>query len=332
MNIYIKNNNTSYNRKKPCKYDTCTNCGSVKHMYKQCSEPITSWGIILVAYDYKNNNKPEHSKYIVLNDQYTKETHTRVSIETEDDRMVVSSAYHNIKFLMISRKHSVGYVEFIRGRYRSEKIDQIIYLFRQMMQSEIYKIKYSLTIEGGFDYLWQDFWGVNFESMYIKDKIKSKACYDMLKMSGVEGPEIDLKYIATTVKADYDNEEWGFPKGRKNRAETEEECAVREFKEESGYSDDDFRVIKNIAPMTEEFIGTNGIRYRHVYYIAELISNKQPINNITESQKNEIGNIQFMDFITAREIIRDYHIPRKSIIETLFLYYLDHLVVANRLQ
>lgn len=331
MNTYSKNNSMIQNRKKITRDIACTNCGSRRHTYKQCSEPVTSWGMILVTYG--DMNQPVHPEHVDLSDSDMKETQSRVLIESNVDRMIVSSAYHNIRFLMISRKNSVGYVEFIRGRYRPEKIDQVIYLFKQMMQTEIDKIKHSLTIEKGFDYLWKDFWGTKAESpYYIKDKTVSRANYDMLKVKGVEGPELDLKYIVSTVKAEYDIEEWGFPKGRKNRVETEEECAVREFKEESGYSDDDFRVIKNIEPMIEEFIGTNGIRYRHVYYVAELISNKLPRNDVTESQKDEIGNVQFMGFTTALECIRDYHIPRKILLEKLFTYYLDRLVVANRSQ
>jgi 8-oxo-dGTP pyrophosphatase MutT (NUDIX family) len=331
MNTYSKNNTSFLSRKKIIKDIACTNCGSRRHIYKQCSEPVTSWGVILVTYGAMN--QPIHPDHVDLSDTDMKETQSRVLIESNIDRMTVGLAYNNIKFLMISRKNSVGYVEFIRGRYRPEKIDQVIYLFKQMMQTEIDKIKHSLTFEKGFDYLWKDFWGTKAESSYlIKDKTVSRANYDMLKVKGVEGPELDLKYIVSSVRAEYDIEEWGFPKGRKNRIETEEECAVREFKEESGYSDDDFRIVKNVEPMIEEFIGTNGIKYRHVYYVAELITDKPPRNDITESQKDEIGNVQFMGFTSALECIRDYHIPRKVLLEKLFTYYLDRLVVAKRNQ
>jgi 8-oxo-dGTP pyrophosphatase MutT (NUDIX family) len=261
------------------------------------------------------------------------ETQDRVLIESNTDRMIVSDAYHNIKFLMISRKHSVGYVEFIRGRYRPEMIDQVIYLFKQMMQTEINKIKYSLSLEKGFEYLWKDFWGAKADSAYLSnDKRTSKLNYEMLKIKeGVDGPELDLNYIVANVNAEFAIEEWGFPKGRKNRSETDAECAIREFKEESGYLDEDFKIISEIKPLVENFIGTNGVRYRHVYYVAELITNKEPRNNVTDSQRDEIGNVQFMDFGTAIECIRDYHIPRKVILEKLFTYYLDKLVLSNRL-
>jgi len=307
----------------------CTNCDSKHHIYKQCHEPVTSWGIILVT--FSDLNRPIHDKKIDLCGADMSETQSRVLIESNTDRMIVSNAYHSIKFLMISRKHSVGYVEFIRGRYKPEKLDQVIYLFKQMMQNEIDKIKLSITYEKGFEYLWKDFWGNKADSTYLlNDKRISKINYEMLKIKGVDGPELDLKYIVDTVKAEYDIEEWGFPKGRKNRSETELECAIREFKEESGYTDGDIKLIHEIKPLVEIFNGTNGITYKHVYYVAELMTDIAPKNNITESQRDEIGNIQFMDFTSAIEYIRDYHIPRKVLLEKLFTYYLDKLVLSNR--
>lgn len=326
MNTNIKK--TICVNKRKINRDECTNCGGFNHSYKNCLEPVTSWGIILVTYD--DLHKPIHNKNTDLSESET-DTQSRVLIESRNDQTLVSHAYFKIKFLMISRKNSVGYVEFIRGRYRPEKIDQVIYLFKQMMQSEIDKIKYSLTLEKGFDYLWKDFWGSKAESYHLlNDRRTSKTNYELLKTKGVDSPDLDLKYIVSTVKAEYNIEEWGFPKGRKNRYESEEQCALREFKEESGYLDEDIKIINEIKPLVEEFNGTNGIRYRHVYYVAELISNKQPKKDVTESQKEEIGNIQFMDFTTALEFIRDYHIPRKIVLQKLFTYYLDKLVVSNR--
>jgi len=329
MNNYVKNNNT-LNRKKINRGILCSNCGSKHHSYKQCTDPITSWGIILITFgDLK---KPLHDKSIDLSMIDLTETQNRVLVESNNDRMIVKQICHNIKFLMVSRKHSVGYVEFIRGKYRPEKIDQIIYLFKQMMQTEIDKIRNSLTMENGFIYLWNDFWGAKADAPYlINDKRMSKTNYDILKIKGsIDGPELDLKYISSNVTADYSIKEWGFPKGRRNKMETGIECAIREFKEESGYTDSDIEVIHQINPLVEVFTGTNGILYKHIYYVAELISNKKPQNNITESQIEEIGNIEFMDFISALEYIREYHIPRKILLEKIFTYYLDKLILSNR--
>lgn len=316
---------SSYINKKS-KIILCTNCGKNNHEYKECIEPITSWGIILIKYG--DMKEPIHNTI----DINTYDNIEREQIETSTDRLLVSNANQNIMFLMVSRKHSVGYVEFIRGRYRPEKIDNVVYLFKQMKQKEIDKIKYSLSIENGFTYLWKDFWGNKNNLVYLqKDKKKSKENYDMLQYKGVDGPEIDLQTIIDMITIDYNTEEWGFPKGRRNKYESDKECAIREFKEETGYSDKDFKIIDDIKPLVELFIGTNGISYRHIYYVAELVSNDTIINNITESQNDEIGSIQFMNFQTALMSIRDYHISRKQLLEYIYIYYIDRLLISNKI-
>ena len=313
----------SYNKKK--KNYLCTNCGKNTHDYKHCNEPVTSWGVILVK--YRDMKKPIHNSI----DINTYANHKRACIETLNDRIVISNANQNIMFLMVSRKYSVGYVEFIRGRYRPEKIDQVVYLFKQMKPSELDLIKYSLMIEEGFTYLWKSFWGNKHILTYLsKDKQRSQENYNILQYNGVDGPEIDLKTLVNMITVDYDIDEWGFPKGRKNKYESDRDCAIREFKEETGYTANDFKIIDEIKPLIEIFIGTNGITYRHIYYVAELISNKSPVNNITESQKDEIGNIQFMNFQTALINIRDYHIPKKNLLKNLYIYYMDILLISNR--
>ena len=93
--------------------------------------------------------------------------------------------------------------------------------------------------------------------------------------------------------------------------------------EESGYTDSDFKIIDNIEPIIEEFYGTNGIKYRHVYYVAELISNKIPKNNVTESQTDEIGEITFMNLSTATQTVRPYHKEKIKLLTSLTQYYFD---------
>jgi len=306
---------------------TCTNCNSRTHVYKECTEPITSWGVILVSHE--GFVRPPHYDRVnlqsVLDESNPNDpTRSRAKISTDNDRGVACDASNNLMFLMISRKHSVGYVEFIRGRYKPHKTDQIMYLFRQMMQSEIDVIKRSIEMDDGFDFLWNGFWGQRANVPYIqKDRTNSRTHYRTLKNTPVD----NLEYIVTHVKAEHQIGEWGFPKGRRNRNETEQECAIREFKEETGYTERDIRVIDSIEPIVERFIGTNGIEYRHVYYVAEFASGSIPVPEITNE---EIGEMRFMNFIDAMGSIRDYHIPRKQLLSSLFMYYVDQLVVSNR--
>ena len=58
-----------------------------------------------------------------------------------------------IKFLMIQRKHSLGYLEFLRGRYDLNNIESIVFLLEQMTPNELI----DLSIKE-FDYLWNMLW------------------------------------------------------------------------------------------------------------------------------------------------------------------------------
>jgi len=310
----------------------CLNCNNKTHSYKECKEPTTSWGIILVNYNNvrTENIKPEHTKIDLSKIDYT-DKKNRQEI-TEKDMDNVNSILNNINFLLISRKHSLGYSEFIKGEYKVDKTDQIKYLFKQMKKSEIEKIKNSLTREDGFEILWKDLWR-NRENKLIQRKKLSLNNYNLLKNDDkIDGPYINLKILTEKVSPEYDNDEWGFPKGRKNRNEFESDidCAIREFNEETGYTNNDYKIIEEIEPLVEDFVGTNGISYRHIYFVAEQISDKKPENNITESQKDEIGNIMFMNFQMALDSIRKYHISRKLILEKIFIYYIDKLIVSLR--
>jgi 8-oxo-dGTP pyrophosphatase MutT (NUDIX family) len=337
MNIALNNNNnnnTNINNaniniyKKNSIIYTCTNCGKKNHDWKDCKEPTTSWGIILV--NLNDFEKPNHD---TLNNEKINLSDKKVSIKKEKDRMIVSKVFSNLQFLMISRKHSLGYIEFIRGRYKPHMIDPTTYLFRQMTECEIKKIDASQTMENGFDYLWKDLWGDRANNEYlVKEKAIAKKKYDTLKYVRENGPEISLDFIVKNVRPDYQIEEWGFPKGRRNRFESEQQCALREFKEESGYKDEDIKLIDTIIPLVEEFIGTNGVKYKHIYYVAELVTDKLPSANTTESQTKEIGNIGFFDFQTANQYIRDYHIERKMILQNVFMYYLDKILLKSHEQ
>ena len=328
MQYSRKINNTSLKRK-PYKDMACTNCGGNDHQYKSCPEPIASWGLILVAFN--GLNYPIHAPVDLMMMDMS-DTKNRVLVESKSDRHLVSDAHQRIKFLMISRKNSVGYVEFIRGRYRIEMIDQLVYLFRQMMQVEIDRIRRSLDMDDGFIYLWNDFWGSKSDSQHLQQEMTiSQTNYMLLRSKGVDGPQLSLQDIVDSVKSDYDIPEWGFPKGRRDRNETDIECARREFREETGYTDSDYKLIPEIKPLTEDLIGTNGVKYRHIYYVGELIANKSPKNNLTESQKNEIGDIMFMDISTALTCIRSYHTSRHILIKNLFTYYMDRLIESNRI-
>ena len=315
---------------------TCTNCGKLGHYNKTCREPPTSYGIILIKMcnvALSNENIQPVEDHTIVNDCI--EQHGEIdmnglmSIASKDKFESIGKHLDSIRFLMVSRKHSLGYCEFIRGRYRIESVEGIQFLFKQMMPHEIQDIG-----EKNFDELWNEFWGnddrktvvrpnrrihIDFESQYLESKDK----FDKLRKK--DGKHLSLDFYTRNVMAEYLVPEWGFPKGRKKVGELDIDCAIREFSEETGLSKSDFVIIDNIEPIVENMVGTDGKKYRHIYYIAEMITEKNPTVGDT-LPSSEIGGVHFFTYDEAMEAIRDYHKEKKEILTGVFVQYMNKLM------
>lgn len=298
---------------------SCINCGKLGHEYKQCTDAIISLGIILLKFDYSKIIKIFSD--IVSSDNKIDIINNGIKIESESDISLFSELQENIKFLMIRRKHTLGYIEFIRGRYKPDNVDGIVFLFQQMTKEEIEKIgKMSITE------LWDDFWSdPQKKLLYEKEFYKTKQNFEKLK-NGDE-TELTLDFYVKHVIPTWDQAEWGFPKGRRNKTESNRECAIREFEEESGLTSDDYILLDGIKPLVEEFIGTNGVRYKHIYYVAYSNNDKIPsIDQTNNHQKSEIGDIGYYTYNEVMELIRPYHIERKKIVMKLYMYLLEKII------
>jgi ADP-ribose pyrophosphatase YjhB (NUDIX family) len=296
------------------KHIICNNCNKYNHESRDCKEPITSWGIILVNLEniYENNN-------IKLNHVHTNIKNKIFNITPQNHRDLenLSKYMNDIKFLLVQRKHSIGFMDFLRGKYKIDNIDQINSLFQYMNKKEI-----DLISTSDFDFLWKYMWNndptkINTQK---KDYIIAKQKFDDLK-NGVNC-DVTLDFFIKNITPLYTFNEWGFPKGRKDKNETTLECAIREFSEETQIDPKSIKIIQTIDPIEENLIGTNGIPYRHIYYIAETtVSNIPDISN-----NNEIGNLNYFNYNDAINLIRDYHREKKNILSNIYLYYLEILI------
>ena len=109
--------------------------------------------------------------------------------------------------------------------------------------------------------------------------------------------------------------EWGFPKGRRNYQERDYECAVREMMEETGYSTDSVKNIKNILPFEEYFIGSNYKSYKHKYFLMKMDYEKSKNVSLENIKNNfEISAIKWMPFLDCVNAIRSYNLEKRKII------------------
>jgi len=294
----------------------CSNCNKSNHEYKDCKEPITSWGIILVNLSDITNNVKHRENINICN------RISNISPQNYKDLENLSKYMNNIKFLLIQRKHSIGYMDFLRGKYKIDNIDQINSLFQHMNPREISKLK-----TGEFRELWNEMWNNDATKINnIKEYNNAENKFNKLKMD--KSLELNLDFFVDNITPLYKQNEWGFPKGRKNHNETPIDCAKREFLEETNIDISKINIISNIMPIEENLIGTNGLPYRHIYYIAETISDNIDLNNIENNieNNNEIGNIGFFNYNDAKELIRDYHTEKKYILQSIYMYYLEILL------
>tara|TARA_B100001105_G_C22334638_1_gene418473 strand:- start:99 stop:983 length:885 start_codon:yes stop_codon:yes gene_type:complete len=288
MEIENENKSPSHNIKK-YKKKYCNNCGNHGHHYRNCKYPITSYGIVCFKINGLNEKQP------LTNDK--------------------------IQYLLIRRRNSISYVEFLRGKYRFIDLEFISTLFSRMSENERNTIS-----NANFDEIWKNLWiGDNLEKNTIEyNRVKKK--YMQLKNGLlIEDKFITLDNILQNTTSIYIEPEWCFPKGRRNCFETDLECSEREFQEETNYIKQDYELYDDILPFTEQHVGSNNITYRTIYYLAQSSKNKVPsIDKNNKLQCREISSIGFYNYDTiVNKLFRDYDIEKKKNIKNIHKKILD---------
>jgi ADP-ribose pyrophosphatase YjhB (NUDIX family) len=317
-------------------------------VYRICTHPITSFGIICFRWTYD-----------------------------------AASSSLKPQYLMVRRKDSLCYVEFIRGKYALQNQPYIVKLFENMTPDERERIR---TCD--FDSLWYSFWQADCNKNYMKeyhcakDKFEhlrcstmamaialSSNCYLSISISVIDGDRVklafeygvgsqsaecrdvrgdddddddddddehnvhghvdqafDLHYLLAQTHVRYKEAEWGFPKGRRNINETDVKCALREFKEESGYDSHAITILPDVTPLEEVFTGCNKVRYRHVYFVAQFDGgtpdggtieySPSEVHAVTDkAQGREISQTGWLAFETAFHKIREQNTERRELFE-----------------
>ena len=150
---------------------------------------------------------------------------------------IICFRYNNnkVEYLMIRRKETLGFIEFMRGKYAIQNKEFLLNLLRQMTNEEKDKL-----LNRDFETLWKEIWCDSDTQMKYKyEENTSKEKFNLLR-EGItyKSENYTLKSLIEESKEvhEYDEPEWGFPKGRRNYNENDYDCAVREFCEETGFS------------------------------------------------------------------------------------------------
>lgn len=285
-----------YQDKKKYRNVHCANCGEKGHVVRDCTGPITSFGIIAFKVVYNKWEEDEHDKNHALSS----------ILDTNKDNI---TKYPKIKFLLIQRKDTMGYIDFIRGKYPENNEALKNSLLEVYLKEMTYDEKNTLLTKN-FDEIWNKLW-INHESKTYKNEYRlAKQKYEKL----------EIKSLVNQSDTLYDFQEFGFPKGRRNMKEENISCAEREFFEETGYTKRDYDFIKNYDTISEEFIGTNGVCYRHIYYLVKMKDNAPPpkVDKKNIVQIGEVQNIGWFTYEESMELIRPYDMAKKSVIKDVY--------------
>lgn len=259
----------------------CNNCGNFGHVYGNCRHPILSYGVILFNID--ENKIP--------------------------------------RIVMIERKDSLSYIEFIRGKYNIDN-----YKYIQLLISRMTLLEKEKLIKNDFDFLWKELWIHidNVNQRIKKEYLKSKYVFEKLKKgyNTKDKHYITLESLIKQCKMEYISNEWEIPKGRRSGNENNKDCAIREFNEETNIEKENYTLIKNIIPLIEEYKSINNVKYKHIYYVGKIDNPVDLIvDDTNQNQYTEIKNIQWLDEKECYEKIRPYNSTKKKIISDFFQFY-----------
>ena len=246
----------------------CNNCGNKGHIFYQCKQPITSVGIIV----FRKNEEGVR------------------------------------QYLMIRRKDSIGYVEFMRGKYNIYSKMYLMNIISEMTIDEKERV-----LNNDFDILWRQLWGDDINAQYRGEEKISRDKFESLKNGIViNNNEYSLESLINESSTAWAETEWGFPKGRHNNQEKDLLCALREFEEETGYLRGDINIIQNILPIEEIFTGSNYKSYKHKYFIASM-ENPVDVSSLT-FQDTEVSKMEWKTYEETMQLIRPYNLEKKEVL------------------
>lgn len=274
----------------------CSNCGLHGHSFRECQSPVTSFGTILFRI-----NDPSWSQ--------------EKTLSTYPQSLTgVEPWFQKIEVLLIQRRDSLGYVDLLRGKYSVNDADYIRKQIHGMTDEERQKL-----VTKDFDTLWAEMWGSeSTDVQYKKDKENSRNKLMALR----EGITLDLSGTSATLQdfmtqcdTHWETPEWGFPKGRRDGAESDLACALREMREETGLTEADICLIQNLEPLHETFFGSNHVHYCHKYFLVYVPDGSQVRYRAEDPHmRREIGAIGWFSLNAALAKIRSDNVEKREVL------------------
>ena len=222
------------------------------------------------------------------------------------------NANNNIEILLIKKRYTYHFFEIVMAHYKKGDNNYIKHMFDNMSYAEKIDI---MSMQ--FSCMWQRIYQANPERFYN--------IVDVYKNSNFSNSPIEQRYsesenyklyiekknkfernflkdggkkLRTLINQSSDSKViWEMPKGGKNANESNIECAIREFYEETSIKSNKYRILYDVPPLIDSFVD-NDIIYKTVYYMAALREGndnfKPCINYRNFSQVTEVEEIKWV--------------------------------------
>ena len=213
---------------------------------------------------------------------------------------------NQMEILMIQKRYTYQYFNFIFGYYVKSNTKYLQYLFDNMTFSEKMEI---LSMK--FNRMWYRMWLIdpekNQNNIMKQDKLgkldtnlkcyyrkKSKFESNFLKDNGRKLRKL-MNNSANSVAP------WEIPKGTRHDNEKHLDCAIREFEEETDIKSINYTILWEVKPVVISHIDDN-VLYKYVYYIAYYNKTSTWVPKISFSTSSQIGEIEQIKWVGLSEI------------------------------
>ena len=220
---------------------------------------------------------------------------------------------NRVEILLIKKRYSYQFFSFVMGHYKKSDTQFIKYLLNNMSYSEkidiismqFHQMWYRIWLDNPVvDYNIGDLYNqyIDINSPYSNPNMKKTFNEKRLRFENNFSKDGDKRLRALVQDSSNAEVLWEIPKGNKKGDESNLDCAIREFREETSINDNKYRVLYDVKPIVDSYID-NGVNYKTVYYIASLNKDVAEFNPYIDLKKfDQLIEIDHIKWVALAEI------------------------------
>lgn len=287
-------------QRQPIRHIVCSNCNGKGHFFKDCKKPILSYGMLAWTLRATTSAGVEGLKAAFANMTDREAIKQDPSAFIEQLRALYRTSQYELQVCLIQRRHTISFEAFVRGKYSNES--ELDIHRERMTVTERDSIK-----AGNWDALYDEVMSDKDIRYIEKEKRKARSMFDA----------INVQEFFQHTTTSFTEPSWEFPKGRRFVNESDMDCALREFEEETNIPIADVVTYNPESWCVEEFCGTNQKTYRNKYYIGLVhpFTSGPFVDDTNPSQTSEVKNVAWYSLQSAMNVLHSYCVEKKEALQ-----------------